>query len=152
MFNRIRQAVFLSLVFLTSLLTQPGLVWQMWAFSRYLPRRFEQPLPEMMAQLTPAPADSSLSETRLRRLADAVAAWHFFSPLGICLRRSLLRYYFLRQAGYPVNIVFGARIKTNAEGGGLGGHAWLTFNGQPYHEHPQDYCDFTPMFIYPVPR
>ena len=96
----------------------------MFAFSRTLPQRFNQPLPLMMTQLTPnSQSQTAIQAEDLRQLADAVAAWHLRSPLGICLRRSLLRYYFLREAGEPVNIVFGARIKSDQEGGGIGGRS-----------------------------
>jgi len=123
-------------------------------FSRSLPRRFDQPLPAMLAQLTPAEAGPlnpppSLPDDEVRRLADAVAAWHIRSPLGICLRRSLLRYHFLRQAGLPVQIVFGARLTGDRAGRGLGGHAWLLLNGVPYYEQPEDYEDFVEMVRYP---
>jgi hypothetical protein len=128
------------------------------AFSRALPQQFDQPLSQMMAQLT-CVSDSDLAGLQnvpdlslddIRRLADAVAAWHLYSPLGICLRRSLLRYHYLRQAGLPVRIVFGARLKNDCEGGGIGGHAWLTLNGEPFYEDPQDYAGFVEMFAYPV--
>jgi hypothetical protein len=141
------------------------------AFSRTLPQQFNQPLPTMMAQLTQTAAahqrhharandkvshSSYRSETangltseEIRHLADAVAAWHLRSPLGICLRRSLLRYYFLRRANVPVVIVFGARLKSGPEGGGIGGHAWLTLDDQPYYELAKDYASFVPMYIYP---
>lgn len=121
-------------------------------FSQALPQQFNQPLPIMMEHLTPQPPSSLPTPTthpEIRRLADAVAAWHFRSPLGICLRRSLLRYYFLHQAGAPVQIIFGARFKDTHEGGGIGGHAWLTLNGRPYYENPQDYSGFVPMYVYP---
>lgn len=124
----------------------------MWVLSRRLPDNFDQPLPVMMAQLTPRPqSQSAMPPNELRRLADAVAAWHVRSPLGICLRRSLLRYYFLREAGLPVSIVFGARFKSEQEGGGLGGHAWLTLNGAPYYEKSDDYEGFVEMYVYPEP-
>ena len=129
---------------------QRKLLRQMVAFGRALPDKFNQPLPEMMAQLTPDPLPQPLaSPNQVRRLSDAVAAWQLKSPLGICLRRSLIRYHFLRQAGQPVQIVFGARIKSQTEGGGVGGHAWITLNGQPYHENPQDYANFAQMYVYP---
>lgn len=134
-------------------------------FSRDLPRQFNQPLPVMMARLTPpshhkpeAHRDKSiqrlnnawpLSANDIRKLADAVAAWHLCSPLGICLRRSLLRYHFLREADTPVEIVFGARLKEPRERGGLGGHAWLTLDGRPYYENPADYEGFVVMYTYP---
>ena len=129
---------------------QRRLMRQMVAFSRALPSQFEQPLPLMMECLTPTPQISpALSPDTVRYLVDAVAAWHVRSPLGICLRRSLLRYHFLRRAGLPVRIVFGARFKEQTEGGGIGGHAWLTLVGQPYYENPQDYDGFVVMYTYP---
>lgn len=129
-----------------------NLLTRMIAFSRSLPQQFDQPLPQMMAHLTPATGTDfgGLNPNEIRRLADAIAAWHLGSPLGICLRRSLLRYYFLRRVGLPVRIVFGARLKDSREGGGLGGHAWLTLNGAPFYEDPQDYAGFVEMYTYPV--
>jgi hypothetical protein len=122
------------------------------AFSQGLPQQFNQPLPTMMAHLTPAAQirANGLAEDDIRQLADAVAAWQLRSPLGICLRRSLLRYYFLREMGLPVTIIFGARLKTGQEGGGIGGHAWLTLDGRPYYENLKDYEGFVEMYKYPV--
>jgi hypothetical protein len=130
------------------------LLRRMVKFSRSLPRRFDQPLLAMLAQLSPAEAGllnppPYLPGDEVRRLADAVAAWHLRSPLGICLRRSLLRYHFLRQAGLPVQIVFGARLTGDRAGRGLGGHAWLLLNGAPYYEQPEDYEGFVEMVRYP---
>jgi hypothetical protein len=123
----------------------------MMSFSRELPSQFDQPLPQMMAHLTPQFSDShpELSEAEIRHLADAIAAWHLTSPLGVCLRRSLLRYRFLRAAGVPVKIVFGARFKGEATRDGLGGHAWLTLDGAAYYERPEDYEGFVKMYDYP---
>jgi hypothetical protein len=122
----------------------------MLSFSHGLPQRFDQPLPQMMAELTPSTqAQSAVYPDEIRPLADAVAAWQLHSPLGICLRRSLLRYYFLREAGLPVTIVFGARLKGKEEGGGIGGHAWLTLAGQPYYERPGNYEGFVVMYTFP---
>jgi hypothetical protein len=122
----------------------------MFVFSRNLPAQFDQPVPQMMARLTPAlRPQPDVAPDEVRRLADAVAAWHWHSPLGICLRRSLLRYYFLREVGLPVCVVFGARFKGADEGGGIGGHAWLTLHGRPYFEHLGDYEGFEEMYVYP---
>ena len=129
------------------------LLGRMIDFSRFLPRQFDQPLPLMMQQLTPpSQVLEAVEPETVRRLADAVAAWHVRSPLGICLRRSLLRYYFLHEADVPVQIVFGARLKGQAGGGGLGGHAWLKLDGLPYYENPKDYEGFVEMFVYPEDR
>lgn len=126
------------------------LLQRMLAFSQALPGQFNQPLPVMLAHLTPTPTLAQpVSEAEIRRLADAVAAWHFRSSLGICLRRSLLRYHFLREANIPVSVIFGARLKDQQQGGGLGGHAWLTLHGAPYYENPGDYQGFVIMYQYP---
>jgi hypothetical protein len=168
LFRRFARGIQYLTEIVNALLTSPKrkLLEQMFTFSRSLPQRFDQPLPAMMAQLTPPSPYSAqrtgphhslgtiqeasiLAEDEIRRLADAVAAWHFWSPLGICLRRSLLRYHFLRAAGVPVSIVFGARLKEERESSGLGGHAWLTLNGKAYFERPGDYEGFVEMYVYP---
>ncbi len=130
------------------------LLLQIFSLSQELPQKFDDPLPAMMARLTPdcpylLQPTNQLTETDVRQLTDAVAAGHFWSPLGICLRRSLLRYHFLRAMDLPVAIVFGARLKDEQEGGGVGGHAWLTLAGAPYHEAPGDYEGFVAMYVYP---
>ena len=153
MFKRVVRAIEHTAIITCALpnVARRQLLWRMIAFGRRLPQQFDHSLPTMMARLTP----SRQIETRriepddVRRLADAVAAWQLRSPLGICLRRSLLRYYFLREADLPVGIVFGARFKDSSEGGGIGGHAWLTLNGEPYYENPQDYAGFVAMYTYP---
>ncbi|MFQ5614526.1 MAG: lasso peptide biosynthesis B2 protein [Anaerolineae bacterium] len=153
MFRRVRRGLTYGATIWRALASpsQRRLLRRMIAFSRALPEQFEQPLPAMMAELTPEPQPQPpLQPATVRRLADAVAGWHLTSPLGICLRRSLLRYYFLREANLPVTIVFGARLKDDRAGGGLGGHAWLTLGGQPYYENPADYAGFAPMYAYPA--
>lgn len=152
MFRRIRRGAQHTAVLGRALLFRPRreLLWRMWALGRALPGVFNQPLPDTMAQLSSAPvAKTPLPPAQIRQLADAVAAWQFGSPLGICLRRSLLRYYFLREAGLPVQVVFGARLKGGPAGGDIGGHAWLTLHGQPYHENPADTQGFAVIYTYP---
>jgi hypothetical protein len=154
LFKRVVRAIEHTAI-ITRALPNPArrqLLWRMITFCRRLPQQFNHSLPTMMAQLTPSRQIEThrIEPDDVRRLADAVSAWHLGSPLGICLRRSLLRYRFLREAGLPVGIVFGARFKDSSEGGGIGGHAWLTFNDEPYYENPQDYEGFVAMFIYPI--
>jgi hypothetical protein len=125
-----------------------GALWQeMWRLERSLPGRLQSPLPELVAGLTPEKQDLHLAASTVRHLADAVAGLDIRSPLGICLRRSLLRYHFLRRAGVPAVIHFGARIKGDDS---VGGHAWLTLNGQPYFEAAENYKDYAVMFSYPA--
>ena len=180
MFDRLTRGMHHTATIISAAWTAPKreLFVRMVAFSRALPQQFNQPLPEMMRHLTPGELANTLSDNaqsqpgvvstpltrsihppaakvsltadEVRHLADAVAAWHLRSPLGVCLRRSLLRYHFLREVGLPVNIVFGARLKDSQEGGSIGGHAWLTLDGSPYYENPDDYAGFAVMYTYPV--
>lgn len=115
------------------------------ALARELPARLEQPLPAALLALTPPAAPQPVAVETTRAIVDALTAFGAGRPLGICLRRSLLRYYFLRRAGLPVVIHFGARRL----GDDIAGHAWLTLAGQPYHEQPEHILVHTRMWSYP---
>jgi hypothetical protein len=84
----------------------------------------------------------------LRRLADTAVILERRSPLGLCLRRSLIRFHALRTAGLPVVVCFGARPVTDRDRS-LAGHAWLTLDGVPYHEPPSSFEGWTVMYTYP---
>ena len=81
--------------------------------------------------------------------ADAVSMLDYGSPLGVCLRRSLVRYVLLRRAGVPVVVHFGAKKDLAGAQGRIAGHAWLTLDGQAFAENPQDYEGFTAIYSYP---
>lgn len=115
------------------------------ALARELPGRLEQPLPAALNALTPQTAPQFLQPDAMRRIVDALTAFGAGRPLGICLRRSLLRYHFLRRAGLPLVINFGARRL----GDDIAGHAWLTLAGQPYCEQPEHVLVHTLMWSYP---
>ncbi len=115
------------------------------ALARELPGRLDQPLPAALQLLTPPAAPQPLDPATMRQLVDALTAFGAGRPLGICLRRSLLRYYFLRRAGLPVVIHFGARRL----GDDIAGHAWLTLDGQPYYEKPENTQSHTLMWSFP---
>jgi hypothetical protein len=117
------------------------------ALARELPGRLDQPLPAALQALTPPAAPQPLDPETMRQIVDALTAFGAGRPLGICLRRSLLRYHFLRRAGVPLVIHFGARRL----GDDIGGHAWLTLDDQPYHEKPEHYQAHTLMWSYPSP-
>ncbi len=117
-----------------------------WRFSRGLDTAMQGvPLPDFLEQITPG-IDLALPSDTVRRISDAVAYLDRSTALGICLHRSLLRYHFLRRAGVPVVIQFGVRRKTE----GIGGHAWLTLDGQPYHESAADYAPFVVVYHFPA--
>lgn len=114
--------------------------------ARELPARLEQPLPVALLALTPPVQPQAVSLDATRAIVDALSAFGAGRPLGICLRRSLLRYHFLQRAGLPVVIHFGAR----RQGQDIAGHAWLTLHGQPYHEKAEHVLAHTLMWSYPA--
>jgi hypothetical protein len=115
------------------------------ALGRELPGRLDQPLPAALQALTPPAQPQFLGHDTIRHIVDALTAFGAGRPLGICLRRSLLRYYFLRRAGLPLVIHFGARRL----GDDIAGHAWLTLDGLPYYERPEHIQVHTHMWSYP---
>lgn len=117
--------------------TIPGLLYsserrilfsQMKVFTRELPGRLQAPLPETLELLI---SDDNpdhpnyQTEATIRNLVDLAVLLDDESGLGYCLRSSLTRFYFLRRAGVPVIIHFGARHMGNEHVGLLDGHAWL---------------------------
>lgn len=125
-------------------------VWgEMRLFCRTLPGVMKRPLSELHHHFTPTPQPALLPENTLRQLADATALLERHSPLGLCLRRSLTRYYFLRRAGVPVTVHFGAKFVPQGGERKITGHAWLSQNGRPYFEDEENWRDFTIMFSWP---
>jgi hypothetical protein len=126
---------------------------ELWAeMRRYaggLPAALEAPLPQAVAAQTPATADLGLPPAAVRDLADAVALFDRRSPLGLCLRRSMLRYHFLRRVGVPLVLNFGAQFKGGQADREITGHAWVTLDGRPYHEDGENYQGFTVMMRIP---
>lgn len=124
---------------------------EMRAFCRALPQKLSGNLTAALQQLTP-PQQPEAHEglNTLRKLADFAALLERNSPLGLCLRRSLTRYYFLRRAGLPVAVQFGAKFSSGQPDRNVNGHAWLTLNGQPYFEETEDWRGFTVMFGFPT--
>ena len=123
-----------------------------WRIEHALPRWFaERSLPELMQQLDAAAAQprTAVDAPMLVRIADAAVGLDYRSPLGLCLRRSLVRYVLLRSAGVPVIVQFGAKKQGSPHDIRIAGHAWLTLDGAPYAERPDDYRGFTAIYSYP---
>jgi hypothetical protein len=116
---------------------------------RELPKNLAAPLPAVMAAQTPATADLAAHPAALRKLADSAALLDRRSPLGVCLRRSMVRYHYLRRAGVPLTINFGARFKAGQADRDVTGHAWVELEGQPYYEDGENYKGFTTMLRFP---
>ena len=142
-----------------ALTTLPGLLFdsrqrrlfaEMRAFCRRLPSALAAPLPQALASFTSPTSDLSLPTSQIRRLADVAALLDRRSPLGVCLRRSLTRFHYLRRAGLPVAVQFGARFVRGKPDREIAGHAWLTLDGQPYFEDGENYRGFTVMMSFPA--
>ena len=119
------------------------------AYVRRLPGVLAAPLPAVLVAQTPAAADLALPAGTVRRLADAAALFERRSPLGVCLRRSLVRYHYLRRAGVPLVVNFGARFNDKTPDRDIAGHAWVTLEGKPYFEDGENYQGFTVMLQHP---
>jgi hypothetical protein len=61
----------------------------------------------------------------------------------------MARFHFLRRAGVPLVINFGARFKGGLADRQVTGHAWVTLDGQAYHEDGENYQGFTVMLQFP---
>lgn len=106
----------------TLLVSLPGLVlstrhraWlcEMRHFDRTLVQETRRPLPQAMDTLTPADIGDPPEQDKqglIRRLSDIAIMANGDSGLGLCLRRSLIRYHYLRRVGLPVTINFGAKM------------------------------------------
>jgi Transglutaminase-like superfamily len=124
-----------------------------WRIERSLPKWFAaEPLPQLMQHLDDEARARGplLARDSLTRLADAAVGLDYTSPLGICLRRSLVRYVLLRRAGVGVSVHFGGRKEAGGARSRIAGHAWLTLDGRPYAEEPENYQGFAVIYSYPV--
>ena len=151
MIARLRHA-WLALRLAPRLLTNPRSrrrLQDMRRFTRGLPAALRDPLLEALRRVTPDRVSEPESESDVRDLADLAALLDRRSPVGLCLRRSLTRYHFLRRSGIPVTLRFGARFIHGKADRDVTGHAWLTLNGEPYYEDGENWRGFTVMLSYP---
>ena len=151
MATRLRH-IWLALITLTGLIVsrrQRARFREMRAFVRSLPAELKAPLPAALQQITPTAGSTVETERNIRDLADLTALLERRSPLGLCLRRSLTRYHFLRRAGLPVAVRFGARFVDGKPDREITGHAWLTLDGHPYHEADENWRGFNVMITWP---
>jgi hypothetical protein len=91
----------------------------------------------------PAPWASrgiSIAAHTLDLLAVGLSALRLFVE-PTCLTRGLTRCYFLRRAGFDVELAFGMNGTP-----GLGGHRWLVRGGQPFLESHDPRPAFAEMF------
>lgn len=149
--------LWLGLRLLPGLLTnghQRQLLAEMRALGRQLPDILQRPIPQAMSQLEaitlerPSPLPP---ENKTRQLADLAALLDRRSPLGLCLRRSLLRYRYLHELDVPVTVLFGAKFapRDKANVKKILGHAWLVLGERPYHEDDENWQGYTVMLRWP---
>jgi hypothetical protein len=107
------------------------------------------PLPVLVRRFDarPRPSRRTVDPNRLVWLAEALLRRLYRSRY--CMKRSMLLFYFLRKWTYPVRIHFG--IAPNDNGDALGGHAWVSLDGEPFHEAGPPESTYTTMFSYPPP-
>lgn len=115
---------------------QRHLLGQMRALVRRLPTLVKQPMPVYMVQLGNKEVQSFSTKT-VRNLADLAALLERRLPLGICLRRSLVRYHYLNKLT-PLAVQFGARFDIKATKRSIAGHAWVTHASEPYFEDDEN--------------
>jgi hypothetical protein len=120
-------------------------------FAEGLPLRLKTPIEQAMAELSKESLlglPDLLTENQVRNLADFSAIMYRQGSIGYCLQRSLTRYHYLRRIGLPLIIHFGART-AEADDLALSGHAWLSYNGEPYYEHEDNWKGYTIMLSFP---
>jgi len=156
LFTRLRH-LWLGLSLLPSLLTnaqQRQLLSEMRQLGRQLPAILKQPILQAMAQLETMKEERPFPlppENKTRQLADLASLLDRRSPLGLCLRRSLLRYRYLHELGVPVTVLFGAKFAPDKtpDTKKVTGHAWLVLEERPYHEADENWQGYTVMLRWP---
>lgn len=149
--------LWLGLRLLPSLLTnaqQRQLLAEMRSLGKVLPDLLKQPIPQAMAELETIKRERPFPlppEAQTRQLADLAALLERRSPLGLCLRRSLLRYRYLHELGVPVAVRFGAKFAPGdaPDKKKVTGHAWLVVGQRPYHEADANWQGYTVMLRWP---
>jgi hypothetical protein len=112
-------------------------------------------LQSLLKLLTPRNTRSSVDpdqKEKIIRWTDAILGWDFFIFRTSCLKRSLVLYHFLKQAGLPLQINFGVRKLAPASRSHwplLDGHGWLSLRGQTYLEGDEPRKAFRLIYSFP---
>ncbi|WP_420644246.1 lasso peptide biosynthesis protein [Candidatus Leptofilum sp.] len=157
LFTRLRH-LWLGLRLLPIWITSPQkrkLLAEMRKVSGQLPVLLKKPIPQAMIELEKLRGERPFPlppETQTRQLADLAALLDRRSPLGLCLRRSLLRYRYLHELDVPVTVQFGAKFTPgeSANAKKIAGHAWLVLGERPYHEYDENWQGYTVMLRWPT--
>jgi hypothetical protein len=79
----------------------------------------------------PAPPDPGTDPRALAVVRAVDRAGRVYRPGGICLRRSLALWVWLRRRGVDAQVEIGVR---KDDDGAMVGHAWVTHGGTPLYE------------------
>jgi hypothetical protein len=95
-----------------------------------------------MSMPDPARVEQTIRCVELARLVG--------SPLvrPTCLTRGVTHYLFLRRAGLPVSLCFGAAMKDGVLVS-QAGHCWLVKDGEPFLENSDPRRQFLPIYSLP---
>jgi transglutaminase superfamily protein len=116
------------------------LLLQIVVFASGVPVLMRLPLNRVKRILRPAPRSATASPQHLLALLDLVfSAMRHLRPT--CLTRGVTRCYFLRRAGFDVELAFGMSPTT-----AVGGHCWLVRDGLPFLESRDPRAMFAEMF------
>jgi hypothetical protein len=119
------------------------------AFAAAVPLLLRLPLPRFASLVTRPPRTprTAADPERLERLVRLAA--RVCSPLVRtgCLTRGVTLFWFLRRAGFDVELRFGLDV---ADPGEPDGHCWLALNGEPFLEKVDPRPQFAELYRLPL--
>jgi hypothetical protein len=105
-------------------------------------------LPRVLVALSPARVTGARNDSVMDDVTYYVDCWFQVAPYnrkGNSFPRSLALYWFARRMGYPVQFHCGVRMGYLH----MEGHAWLTWNGEPFREMTRQWEMYTITYSYP---
>ena len=124
-----------------------GLAARMWLWAAALRVvKHVVPLP-VLVRAVARRSRISVKDSTLRPLLAAYLASKRrfpFRPPGNCLERSLVVYRWLAEAGEEPELVVGVRRSPR----GVEGHVWVTVDGTPLGEEPEDLAGFAQIVTF----
>lgn len=105
-------------------------------------------LPRVLVALTPGSVTAARNDSVMDDLTYSVDRWLHVVPSkrrGNSFPRSLALYWYACHMGYPVQFHCGVRMGYLH----LEDYAWLTWNGEPFHELTGQWETYTLAYSYP---
>ncbi|MBN1913021.1 MAG: lasso peptide biosynthesis B2 protein [Candidatus Omnitrophica bacterium] len=107
---------------------------------------YKKDLPEVLRLMTPRAVNKEYSPKKVIFYGLFWTSLRIPTFFNHCLRRSLVLFRFLREAGVEVTIIIGVQINKK---GRLKGHSWLMHNGRPFLNEPSVADRFKVIYAYP---